>query len=63
MLIEQGENYTLSSLFYPKITLSSGLKCKVLNLSPYKDPDEFLKNAGKEALQQRIDSAQNPFFL
>ena len=30
-----------------------GLSGKVLNLEPYKDPDEFMKNLGKEALRRK----------
>ena len=36
---------------------------KVINLEPYKDPDEFMKNLGKEAFQERIDNAENSFFF
>ena len=36
-----------------------GISCKVLNMKPYKDPDEFIKNMGAEAFQERIDQAQN----
>lgn len=36
---------------------------KVINLKPYKDPDEFIKNMGKEAFQERIDKAENSFFF
>ena len=39
------------------------LSGKVINLEPYKDPDEFLKNLGKEAFQERIDNAENSFFF
>ena len=40
-----------------------GLKGKVLDLRPYKDPDEFIKNEGKEAFEQRIRDAENTFFF
>ena len=40
-----------------------GLKGKVLNLQPHKDPDEFIKNEGKEAFEDRIKNAENPFFF
>ena len=40
-----------------------GLKGKVLDLRPYKDPDEFIKNLGKEAFEERIRKAENPFFF
>ena len=36
---------------------------KVLNLEPYKDPDEFIKNEGAEKFQQRINEAENSFFF
>lgn len=36
---------------------------KVIDMSPYKDPDEFIKNLGKEAFQERIDKAENSFFF
>lgn len=40
-----------------------GMTAKVLDLKPYKDPDEFIKNLGAEKLQERIDNAQNSFFF
>ena len=40
-----------------------GISCKVLNMKPYKDPDEFIKNMGSEAFQERIDQAQNSFLF
>lgn len=40
-----------------------GVSCKVLNMKPYKDPDEFIKNMGAEAFQERIDQAQNSFLF
>lgn len=45
------------------ILKESGLSGKVINLEPYKDPDEFVKNLGTEALQERIDNAENSFFF
>ena len=38
-----------------------GISTKVLNLKPYKDPDEFIKNLGADAFRERIASAQNSF--
>lgn len=40
-----------------------GISCKVLNMKPYKDPDEFIKNMGAEAFQERINQAQNSFLF
>jgi len=37
------------------------LEGKVIRLSPYKDPDEFLKAEGKDALLERIHNAKNAF--
>lgn len=40
---------------------TAGLATKVINLQPYKDPDEFIKNMGKEAFQERLDHGMNSF--
>lgn len=40
----------------------AGLTAKVINMRPYKDPDEFMKALGREAFQERIDQAENSFF-
>ena len=40
-----------------------GLTAKIINLKPYKDPDEFIKNLGSEAFQERIDKAENSFMF
>lgn len=45
------------------ILKESGLRGRVINMRPYKDPDEFMKNLGAEAFQERIDQAENSFFF
>ena len=40
-----------------------GMSIKVLNMKPYKDPDEFIKNMGAEAFRQRIKEAKNSFLF
>lgn len=40
-----------------------GISCKVLNMQPYKDPDEFIKNLGADAFRERIDQAKNSFLF
>lgn len=45
------------------ILREAGLRGKVIDMQPYKDPDEFVKNMGAEAFQERIDQAQNSFFF
>ena len=42
---------------------AAGLSAKVLNMRPYKDPDEFIKAKGAEAFQERIDQAENSFLF
>lgn len=43
------------------ILKEAGLSTKVINMRPYKDPDEFIKALGAEAFQERIDKAENSF--
>lgn len=45
------------------ILRDAGMSGKIINMSPYKDPDEFMKNLGKEAFQERIDHAENSFLF
>lgn len=40
-----------------------GLTAKVINMKPYKDPDEFIKALGAEEYQKRIDAAENSFMF
>lgn len=46
-----------------EILRSSGMSGKVINMTPYKDPDEFIKALGTEEFQKRIDEAENSFFF
>lgn len=43
------------------ILRDTGLTGKILHLEPYKDPDEFMKNLGKEAFEKRIAEAEDSF--
>ncbi len=45
------------------ICRQAGLKCKIINMSPYKDPDEFIKNLGCEEFEKRIEEAENDFLF
>lgn len=40
----------------------AGILTRIVNMRPYKDPDEFIKALGAEEYQKRIDEAQNSFF-
>ena len=45
------------------ILKEAGLIAKVLNLSPYKDPDELIRGAGAEEFEKRIEEAENSFLF
>ena len=40
-----------------------GIVTKIINMQPYKDPDEFIKAMGAEEYQRRIDNAENSFMF
>lgn len=40
-----------------------GMSIKVLNMKPYKDPDEFIKAQGADAFRQRIEEAAGSFMF
>ena len=40
-----------------------GITTKIINMKPYKDPDEFIKALGAEAYQERIDQAEKSFLF
>ena len=46
-----------------RILRDAGMSGKIINMSPHKDPDEFIKNMGKEAFQDRMDHAENSFMF
>lgn len=43
------------------ILRGAGLRTRVINMQPYKDPDEFIKNLGPEEFAGRIETAGNSF--
>lgn len=45
------------------ILKEAGLSTKVINMKPYKDPDDFIKALGVDEFQKRIDEAQNSFYF
>ena len=40
----------------------AGIRVKVINMRPYKDPDEFMKGLSPEAFKERIEQAKSSFF-
>ncbi len=45
------------------IMKEAGISVKVVDMKPYKDPDEFIKALGAEEYQRRIDNATGSFFF
>jgi DNA primase len=45
------------------ILKEAGMTVKVLNMKPYKDPDEFIKNLGADAYRERIEQASGSFLF
>lgn len=45
------------------ILKEAGVESRVVNLRPYKDPDEFIKALGGEAFQERLDKAMDSFMF
>ncbi len=45
------------------ILREAGVNAKVVNLKPYKDPDEFIKNMGAEAFEERLLNASDSFLF
>lgn len=40
-----------------------GITARIIRMEPYKDPDEFIKNLGAEAFEERIHKARNGFMF
>ena len=45
------------------ILQDAGVSSRVVNLKPYKDPDEFIKNMGAEAFEERLGQASDSFMF
>ena len=45
------------------ILREAGIAIKVVSMEPYKDPDEFIKNLGVDAYEERINQAKNWFLF
>ena len=60
---DSDEAGTKAALRAVPILRASGISAKVIKMNPYKDPDEFIKNAGAEAFEKRIEEAHNGFMF
>ena len=45
------------------ILKEAGITAKIIRMDPYKDPDEFIKNLGADAFEERINKARNGFLF
>lgn len=55
-----GKNAALRAI---PILREAGLNIKVLSMTPYKDPDEFIRGLGADAFRERIRDAVNAFLF
>ena len=60
---DSDEAGTKAALRAIPILRSAGLRIRIIHMTPYKDPDEFIKNLGVDAFQERIDQAENSFLF
>ncbi len=60
---DSDEAGTKAALRAIPILREAGISAKVIRMEPYKDPDEFIKNLGKEAFEERIREARNGFLF
>lgn len=60
---DSDEAGTKAALRAIPILKEAGLSVRVINMKPYKDPDEFIKALGTEAFQQRIEEAESSFLF
>ena len=45
------------------ILREAGVNSRVMDLKPYKDPDEFIRNLGPEAFEERLSKASDSFMF
>lgn len=60
---DSDEAGTKAALRAMPILRNVGITAKVIRMDPYKDPDEFIKNLGTEAFEERIQKARNAFMF
>ncbi len=46
-----------------EILREAGITCRVVNMQPFKDPDELIAGEGTEGFQKRLDEAEGSFFF
>ena len=63
LLYDSDEAGVRAALRAIPILREAGLNSRVVNLRPYKDPDEFIKNLGAEAFEERLKQASDSFMF
>ena len=58
---DSDEAGTKAALRAMPILREAGITARVIRMDPYKDPDEFVRNLGPEAVEERIGQARNGF--
>lgn len=60
---DSDEAGTKAALRAVPILKEVGITARIIRMEPYKDPDEFIKNLGPEAFEERINKARNGFMF
>lgn len=60
---DSDEAGTKAALRAVPILREVGITAKIIRMDPYKDPDEFIKNLGAQAFEERIQKARNGFMF
>lgn len=60
---DSDEAGTKAALRALPILKEAGISARIIRMDPYKDPDEFIKNLGPEAFDERIRNARNGFMF
>ena len=63
LTFDSDEAGTKAALRALPILKEAGITAKIIRMEPYKDPDEFIKNLGVEAFEERINKARNGFLF
>lgn len=63
LTFDSDEAGTKAALRAIPILKEAGITAKIIRMEPYKDPDEFIKNLGSEAFEERINKARNGFMF
>lgn len=63
LLYDSDEAGVRAALRAIPILREAGVNSRVVNLRPHKDPDEFIKNLGAEAFEERLEQASDSFMF